>query len=114
MTDSITNVRQQREGGALQVGALIARARRYAGVTQSELAAAVGCAQSHISNWEAGKREPGVGDLLAIADALAVPLEALLPTKASTDVRQAFEDGLRRGYRDCERAIREALDRGRP
>ena len=104
----------QRRQAALEIGGLITRARRCAGMTQVDVAARVSCHQSLVSHWETGVREPAVPDLMALAAVFGVPLEALLPTEAATDVRKAFEDGLRRGWRDCEQSVREALDRGRP
>jgi Zn-dependent peptidase ImmA (M78 family)/DNA-binding XRE family transcriptional regulator len=54
------------------VGARIRRARENVGMTQGELAAAIGRQQTTISYWESGRRSPDIEDLLALADALEV------------------------------------------
>lgn len=101
----------QREQDTLEVGRRIARAREGAGLKQAEVASGLGRAQSLISHWETGKREPSLSDLLALAEMIGAPVATLLPDGAVPGVREAFEDGLRRGWRDCELSVREALDR---
>lgn len=55
----------------------IARARRYAGMEQSELAEIAGVSRKSISNWEIGKTEPRRAALIAISFATGVSLEWL-------------------------------------
>ena len=52
--------------------------RVRAGLTQKELAIRVGCAQSEISRIEHGERSISVDRLQQIAEALRVPVSALL------------------------------------
>ena len=52
--------------------------RTGAGLTQKQLAARVGCAQSEISRIERGARRVSVGRLRQLATALEVPATALL------------------------------------
>ena len=53
-------------------------ARSKKGMTQKELASAVGIAPSTISNYEAGEREPSLDILCAMADALDCSLDMLI------------------------------------
>jgi transcriptional regulator with XRE-family HTH domain len=54
--------------------------REAAGIDQAELARRAKVEQSSISRWESGKREPGVSNLFALAEALGVdPAELLKP-----------------------------------
>jgi DNA-binding XRE family transcriptional regulator len=64
------------------LGANIRAARTAAGMTQEALAEVLGCTQTAVSYWEAGKRDPGVQDLLRIAEALSVPAASLLTDTA--------------------------------
>lgn len=64
------------------LGARIRSAREAAGLTQEALAGKVGVSQTAVSYWEAGKRDCGIGDLLALASALGVPAASLLPGDA--------------------------------
>ena len=50
-------------------GALLRRARKRAGITQQELAARAGVAQSVISAYESGHRQPAVPTLAALIEA---------------------------------------------
>ncbi len=52
------------------VGALLAKARKEASVTQDELAARLGKPQSFVSSYENGQRRVDVLELVAIAGAL--------------------------------------------
>ena len=58
------------------VGACLAAARKWANVTQQELAARLGKPQSFVSEYERGQRRLDVVELLVIARALgADPLD---------------------------------------
>lgn len=50
--------------------------RRRAKLTQSQLAERIGCPQNYISRWERGT-EPSIGDALALARELGVPVERI-------------------------------------
>lgn len=58
----------------------IKKARKAAGVTQTELAAKVGVHQKDISRWENGDRTPSVEALAGICIALKVSADTLLET----------------------------------
>ncbi len=64
-------------------GALLRRARKRAGITQQELAARAGVAQSVISAYESGHRQPAVPTLAALIEAtgyeLVLDLRPLAP-----------------------------------
>lgn len=53
-------------------------ARDHAGMTQLELADAVGLTRTSITNLEAGRQRPLLIQAYAISQALAAPLDALL------------------------------------
>ncbi len=62
----------------------LAELRRRAKLTQEAAGAIVGVEPSAWSHWEAGRREPRVSDLAAIADALGVEVAELLRPPADT------------------------------
>lgn len=57
---------------------LIRAARIAAGMTQQQLADALGIAQQSVARWETGEREPRVSTLRRIAAVLGCNLSALL------------------------------------
>ena len=66
------------------LGKRIAEARELKGITQLQLAQAIGhtgpgVASSYISQVEAGKKIPKVETLIRLAEALGVTLQSLLP-----------------------------------
>lgn len=52
------------------MGEKIRQARENAGLTQKQLAEALGLDQSAVSNWETGKSEPVINNLRRLADIL--------------------------------------------
>jgi Zn-dependent peptidase ImmA (M78 family)/DNA-binding XRE family transcriptional regulator len=64
---------------AQQIGRRLKAARQRAHVSQAELAARLEVTQTAVSYWEAGRRLPGVDDLMKIAEFLDAPLTDLLP-----------------------------------
>jgi len=64
---------------AQQIGRRLKAARQRAHVSQAELAARLDVTQTAVSYWEAGRRLPGVDDLMKIADFLDAALTELLP-----------------------------------
>ena len=57
---------------------LIAQARLAKGLTQAQLAEAIGVKPTQIANWEQGARKPKVGALMKIADALGIDWTTLI------------------------------------
>ena len=71
--------------------------REEHGMTQSELAARLGCAASTICMYEQGRREPSFDTLRAIADVFGEPVEALLSDPPDEDAEiWDLRDQLRR------------------
>lgn len=56
----------------------ITRARIAAGMTQGQLAEAIGCRQKDVSAWERGNREPRIDTLRRISDALGCTIGELI------------------------------------
>ena len=61
------------------VGDMISLHRRELGLTQQELAGAVGVSRPQIANIEAGRSDPPVSVLRRYADALQCELKDLIP-----------------------------------
>jgi transcriptional regulator with XRE-family HTH domain len=59
------------------VGQSVRSARRELGMTQAELATRLGVGASYVANLEAGRTNPTVGQLAAVADALRVDLDVV-------------------------------------
>ncbi len=59
-------------------GDRLRRQRSLAGWNQATLARAISVDRSLISRWESGNREPGLWDVVRAADALGVPVSALV------------------------------------
>ena len=55
----------------------IIAARRAAGLSQPDLAEAVGVSPDTVRRWEWGKQEPRLGELLRLAEALGSSVEEL-------------------------------------
>lgn len=65
---------------APEVGRRMREARGRADLSQAALAARLNVTQTAVSYWEAGRRLPGLDDLLMVADALRVDVGELLPS----------------------------------
>jgi transcriptional regulator with XRE-family HTH domain len=59
------------------MGEKLKAARKAAGMTQAQLAAALGCNQKDVSRWEAG-REPGVLTVKKMAQVLGCSMDDLV------------------------------------
>jgi transcriptional regulator with XRE-family HTH domain len=59
-------------------GNRLANARRAAGITQEELASAVGLGKGAISSWEVGRTQPSAEQLAVITKRLRVSADSLL------------------------------------
>ena len=60
------------------MGEKLRAARKAAGMTQQQLAEAVGVTQRDISRWESCKREPGVLIVKKMAQALGCSMDELV------------------------------------
>lgn len=60
------------------MGEKLKAARKAAGMSQAQLAEAIGCQQVHISRWESGKHEPGALTLKKMAEVLGCMMEDLI------------------------------------
>jgi transcriptional regulator with XRE-family HTH domain len=70
-----------RSRSAVVVGRRIRAAREARGLTQSDLAAALGRTPTSVSYWEGGQRSPGLDDLVELARVLGVEPATLLPSQ---------------------------------
>ena len=61
-----------------KLGSLIRALRREAGMTQRELAEALGVTDKAVSKWESGTADPSTSNLLALAKLFGVSAEELL------------------------------------
>jgi transcriptional regulator with XRE-family HTH domain len=71
-------VRRSANLASMHGGAVIARARRWAGISQSTLAERLGTTKSAISRWEHGQVDPSFGTVVRAARACSTSLGALL------------------------------------
>jgi transcriptional regulator with XRE-family HTH domain len=83
--------------------------REAAGWTQEQLAERVGAKREAVARWEAGKREPGWSNVLALAEALGVDCTAF--TRAPAE-RPAARPG--RPRKGTAAAPAPKRPRGRP
>ena len=60
------------------MGEKLKQARQRAGMTQAQLADAIGCKQKDVSRWEAGLIEPGVLTVKKMAQALGCSMDDLV------------------------------------
>lgn len=60
------------------MGEKLKAARQAAGMTQAQLAVAIGCKQKDVSRWEAGIIEPGVLTVKKMAQALGCTMGDLV------------------------------------
>lgn len=60
------------------MGEKLKAARRAAGMTQAQLAEAIGVNQMHVSRWESGKVEPGVLIVKRMAEVLNCSMDDLV------------------------------------
>ena len=67
----------------MSIGINIAAARDAAGITQAELAAAIGVTSQAVSNWELDKDIPKTENLLPLARRLGVTVDWILAGEAS-------------------------------
>lgn len=100
-------------GASMGVGARIRAARQVAGITQAELALAVGVSRSAVAQWET-ERAGQVGvNLAKVSEILRVSSEHLLrgifPTEGGASAEDAGELALLRLFRVCQGEDRQFL-----
>ena len=94
------------------IGSRIRDARIEQGLTQDQLAAAVGVSRSAVAQWETGRAGQLSGNLDRIARVLAVGVEHLMhgPDKrAPATAAKGDELALLRLYRECSDEDRQML-----
>jgi transcriptional regulator with XRE-family HTH domain len=94
------------------IGGRIRDVRRERGLTQEQLAQAVGVSRSAVAQWETGRAGQVIGNLTRIADILGVRVEFLAhgDDKATVDeMQQGDELALIRLYRECAPEDRQLL-----
>lgn len=74
-----------------RIGAAIADQRLRKGLTQEQVAEAIGVEQETISRFERGATLPPLGRLIDLADLLGVPLESLVRTSSPRVIDQAAD-----------------------
>jgi transcriptional regulator with XRE-family HTH domain len=79
----------QREDPALEIGTRLAAIRVRQGVKVSALAREIGVSASLISQIERGQSRPSVSTLFALAEALAVPVDAFFRDTAEPAAKRA-------------------------
>lgn len=66
------------------LGQNIRNYRQLRGMTQTQLANALGCASSTVAMYETGKREPDMDTIEAIADIFNIRIRDLVPDRIAT------------------------------
>jgi len=93
------------------IGQRIKEARKRLGFTQQQLADMIpGCSGSRVSNYETGFREPDATMLLALANALCVPVSYFYGL-ADLEEMSADEKALLSKYRQSDQAGKDTLQR---
>jgi transcriptional regulator with XRE-family HTH domain len=97
---------------AIEIGSNVGELRRRAGLSALELARRSGVARNTLSALEAGRGNPTIETLYALADALGVPLSDLLDKPApSTGTVRAWEGPMIQGAA-LEARLLETIQRG--
>lgn len=74
------------------LGQRMAEFRKQRGITQEDLATAIDMSRGSVANIEAGRQEPGIGTLVAIARALEVTTDDLTSTSPTAADRSPWLD----------------------
>lgn len=84
-------------------------ARKSAGVSQADVADALGVSQTTVSAWERGRIEISIGNLIDYAKAIGAPASSLyVPQPDRGDIEAAYAAG----WDDCAAAVARASKRG--
>lgn len=73
-------------------GAIVRKKRGKAGLTQEELASAIGLSRTAVTNVESGKQGTTIDMLYRMADAMNVEPADLLPSKLGIDLSSLVTD----------------------
>ncbi len=92
-----------------EIGAAVRNARMARGITQDELAQALGVDRVTISRYEGGKRAIGIPTLLDVSAYLRIPVTLLLPRPNPEDALESLH--IEQGLSDEVRAIAAHLCR---
>lgn len=76
----------------MEIGHRIARARSLAGLTQRELAKAVGVTPGLVGQWESHKKKPGRENLAKVAKATLVSMPYLMGDEAQDEMQVVIND----------------------
>ncbi|HET7425526.1 MAG TPA: ImmA/IrrE family metallo-endopeptidase [Gemmatimonadales bacterium] len=87
-------------------------AREEAGLSQAQLARRLGRTQTAISYWEAGKRAPGLDDLVELSGVLQRDIAYFLPGREETTPIRAIlrATAERLDHQDLDRALQHLVD----
>jgi transcriptional regulator with XRE-family HTH domain len=85
-----------------KLGEQIYLLRRKKGLTQTELGETIGVSQKAITNYETGRREPGIDIIIKIAQTLNASVEQLIGTKI-TETGQETDRSLMRTFEKVRR-----------
>ena len=88
------------------VGSRIQKIRKEKGISQEQLARAIGISKGHIGHVEAGSKNPSAEMLINIAVQLEVPVDVLL---SDLDVPHSGEDRLQDLLGSCSPAARNII-----
>ena len=94
------------------IGARIHDVRRDLGMTQDDLARAVGVSRSAVAQWETGRAGQVTGNLTRVAACLGVGVEYLMfgeDKRAPAEAQSGDELALLRLYRECSDDDRQLL-----
>ncbi|MEW6183586.1 MAG: helix-turn-helix transcriptional regulator [Bacillota bacterium] len=93
----------------VQLGRNLKRARAKSGFTQSQVAKLLGIPREVISYFESGTREPGMDDVIRLADIYGVNMRYLLPeSEAACEIEPVGDTSISLAFR-AGRIVEEDL-----
>ena len=79
----------------MTIGQLIKERRKKRGLTQKELAAAVGAAYGSISEWESGKHVPNNSAVIMLCNVLEIPIDEMIKTEETGEAIKRYAEHIR-------------------